>query len=258
MQNHLSEIPDSTPPAAPTDLTYFLERIQDLLIKNADIPCFLDELVDMTADELTTSANPVACGMTVMRQKRPVAVADSSPLARQLDEIQNRLGDGPCLTALRTRTMTHVPDIRRENRWPAYMQAVENTNVGAILALPLDVNSTSAAVVNLYSAHPHGFDEEDVLAAQRVTATGAKALHLAIKFSQLRDARENLVAALDSRATIDTAVGIIMAQSRCNRDAAFQILVDASSHRNMKLRAVAEAVVARIAGDRQLPVSFEE
>lgn len=255
-QNHLSESPTST--GSRPDLTNFLERIQDLLVENADIPGFLGDLVELTADELTTSANAVSCGMTVMRQKKPVAVADSDPLARRLDKIQNDLGDGPCLSALRTRTMTHVPDIRHENRWPDYMQAVEDTDIGAILALPLDLNSTSAAVVNLYSAHPHSFGEEDVRAAQRVTTTGAKALQLALKMSQLQDARANLAAALDSRTTIDTAVGIIMAQNRCGRDAAFQILADASSHRNIKLRAVAEAVVAHIAGDRRLPTSFED
>ena len=240
------------------DLTDFLERLQDLLVENADIREFLEDFAEMTAEKLTTPTNTVACGVTVIRQKKPVAIADSDPLARKLDDIQNSFGDGPCLTALRTRTITHVPDIRQESRWPDYMKAATRTDVGSILALPMELNSTAEAVVNLYSTHPHGFGEEDVLAAQRVTATGAKALHLALKISQLRDARENLAAALESRTTIDTAVGIIMAQNRCSRDGAFQILVNASSHRNIKLRAVAEGVIARIAGDRHICASFEE
>jgi hypothetical protein len=130
--------------------------------------------------------------------------------------------------------------------------------VGSILALPMELNSTAEAVVNLYSTRSHGFSHDDIVAAERVTATGAKALYLALKIAQLRDARENLAAALDSRTAIDTAVGIIMAQNRCSRDAAFQILVNASSHRNIKLRVVAENVIAHVAGDRNISAAFEE
>ncbi|WP_017197030.1 GAF and ANTAR domain-containing protein [Arthrobacter sp. M2012083] len=243
---------------AGVDLTDFLVRLQDLLVENADIREFLEDFACMTASKLTKTGNTIACGVTVIRQKKPVAVAESDTLARRLDEIQNSFGDGPCLTALRTRTISHVPDVRTEQRWPEYMKAAAATDVGSILALPMELNSTAEAVVNLYSPCRHGFSQQDIMAAERVTATGAKALHLAVKMAQLRDARDNLTAALESRATIDTAVGIIMAQNRCCRDAAFQILTRASSHRNVKLRTVAAGIIAKVAGDQSIPTNFEE
>ncbi|MGO4250098.1 ANTAR domain-containing protein [Paenarthrobacter sp. RAF54_2] len=49
-----------------------------------------------------------------------------------------------------------------------------------------------------------------------------------------------------------------MAQNRCSRDAAFQILVSASSHRNIKLRVVAQGIIAHVAGDRKISAAFEE
>ncbi|VXC38062.1 GAF domain-containing protein [Arthrobacter sp. 9V] len=240
------------------DLTDFLAHLQDLLVENADIREFLQDLVDMTARKLTREGNTIACGVTVIRQKKPVAVADSDPLARKLDDIQNSFGDGPCLTALRTRTVTHVPDVHKETRWADYMKAAACTDVGSILALPMELNSTAEAVVNLYSTSPHGFSHDDMATAERLTATGAKAVYLALKIAQLRDARENLAAALASRTAIDTAVGIVMAQNRCSRDAAFQILVSASSHRNIKLHKVAERVISHVAGDRNISTAFEE
>ncbi|WP_416405453.1 ANTAR domain-containing protein [Arthrobacter sp. LFS091] len=254
----INHSPGALPDEAQLDLTDFLEHLQNLLVNNTDIREFLEDLAEMTARKLTTPANTVACGVTVIRRKKPVAVAESDLLARRLEDIQNSFDDGPCLTALRTRKITHVPDIRHEVRWPDYMKAAARTNVGSILALPMELNNTAEAVVNLYSTRVHGFGEEDLLTAQRVTATGAKALHLALKIAQLKDARENLAAALDSRAAIDTAVGIIMAQNRCSRDNAFQILVNASSHRNIKLRAVAEGVIAQIAGDQCITAVFDE
>ena len=252
------QIPTAGPLEDHVDLTDFLVHLQDLLVQNADVREFLQDFAELTARELTKPGNTIACGVTVIRQKKPVAVADSDPMARKLDDIQNSFGDGPCLTALRTRTITHVPDVRNEDRWRDYMEAAACTDVGSILALPMELNSTAEAVVNLYSTRSHGFSHDDMVAAERVTATGAKALYLALKIAQLRDARENLAAALDSRTAIDTAVGIIMAQNRCSRDAAFQILVNASSHRNIKLRVVAENVIAHVAGDRNISAAFEE
>lgn len=240
------------------DLTDFLLHLQNLLVENADVREFLQDLANMTATKLTQNGNVIACGVTVIRQKKPVAVADSDALARRLDDIQNTFGDGPCLAALRNRTTTYVADVQREQRWPEYMRAAEASNVGSILAFPMELNSTAEAVLNLYSTSAHGFSPSDIVAAEKLTSTAAKALHLALKIAQLRDARENLIAALDSRTTIDTAVGIIMAQNRCGREAAFQILVKASSHRNIKLREVAASVIRHIAGDQVIGAAFEE
>ncbi|MBT2585279.1 ANTAR domain-containing response regulator [Arthrobacter sp. ISL-95] len=248
----------TAPEQSEVDLTDFLLRLQDLLVDNADIRAFLEDFACMTATKLTKTGNTIACGVTVIRQKKPVAVAESDTLARRLDGIQNSFGDGPCLATLRTRSISHVPDVQTEQRWPEYMKAAAATNVGSILALPMELNSTAEAVVNLYSTRPHGFSQDDIMAAKRLTATGAKALHLAVKMAQLRDTRDNLTAALESRATIDTAVGIIMAQNRCCRDEAFQILARASSHRNIKLRTVAAGIIAKVAGDQRISANFEE
>ncbi|TVU59521.1 GAF and ANTAR domain-containing protein [Paenarthrobacter nitroguajacolicus] len=240
------------------DLTDFVVHLQDLLVENADIREFLQDLADMTAMKLTTEGNTIACGVTVIRQKQPVAVADSDAFARTLDKVQNSFGDGPCLTALRTSLVVHVPDVVNERRWPRYMQAAAATRVGSILALPMRLGGTGDAVVNLYSTRPNGFFQENIAVAERLTATGSKALHLALKIAQLQDARQHLTAALESRATINTAVGIIMAQNRCSQDTAFQVLVKASNHRNVKLRAVAAAVIAGVSGDQEFRTAFED
>jgi AmiR/NasT family two-component response regulator len=50
-------------------------------------------------------------------------------------------------------------------------------------------------------------------------------------------------AAMESRTTIDLAVGVIMGQNRCSQDAAMSILKSASSVRNVKLRDVAASVL---------------
>lgn len=60
----------------------------------------------------------------------------------------------------------------------------------------------------------------------------------------LRQEISGLKAALVSRATIDQARGILIARFRISPDGAFDLLVRWSQDRNIKLRAIAEALVA--------------
>jgi hypothetical protein len=55
-----------------------------------------------------------------------------------------------------------------------------------------------------------------------------------------------------------TGPGPYMAQNPGIRDAAFQVLTRASGNRNVKLRHVAAAVVASIAGETDIPTHFSE
>lgn len=48
-----------------------------------------------------------------------------------------------------------------------------------------------------------------------------------------------------------------MAENRCSRETAFEILTKASSTRNIKLREVAAAVIASISGEKEIKTYFD-
>jgi len=56
---------------------------------------------------------------------------------------------------------------------------------------------------------------------------------------------ENLQRAMQSRSTIDQAIGIVMASGGRSPDEAFQVLVRASQRENRKLRDMAQQIVDR-------------
>lgn len=233
------------------------EHLQDLLAGSTDVHEFLSDLAKLTARKLSESGNPISCGVTVIRRKRPIAVANNDARARKLDDLQNSCGDGPCLTALRERTATHVHDVRHDTRWPEYLRLAAIHDVGSILAVPIDVKSAGEAVLNLYSPNADGFSRSGIQAAEAVAGEASRALGLALKIARLSEHRDNLNAALESRTTIATAVGIIMAENRCTGKQAFQILVSASSHRNIKIRRLAQIVIDRVAGVGEPAPAFE-
>jgi AmiR/NasT family two-component response regulator len=49
-----------------------------------------------------------------------------------------------------------------------------------------------------------------------------------------------------SRSVIDQAMGVVMAQNRCDAKSAFAILIRASQNRNVKLREIARSVVTEV------------
>ncbi|WP_426987505.1 ANTAR domain-containing protein [Pseudarthrobacter sp. Y6] len=53
---------------------------------------------------------------------------------------------------------------------------------------------------------------------------------------------------LRSRTSIDVACGVIMGQNQCSYEEAFNILATASSHRNIKVRVLAESLLEDLSG----------
>lgn len=232
--------------------------LQELVLDSSDVMEFLAALAGVAAAVLSTITNTLSCGVTLRRRKRSPAAAGSDERGRVLEELQNDLHDGPSLTALRDDDVILVPDTGGENRWRDSMDALRRNGIRSILAVPLDLAGEAEAVMSLYSTKPLGFSGPDITAAEAFADSAAKSLRLALRIAHLRHARNDLTAAMQSRSTIDTAVGIVMAQNRCSRDAAFKVLTRASNTRNVKLRDLAAQVIASVSGETDLAPYFDE
>ncbi|MFJ4629062.1 ANTAR domain-containing protein [Streptomyces sp. NPDC088847] len=79
---------------------------------------------------------------------------------------------------------------------------------------------------------------------------------LLAELDQLRAQNAQLLLALETRAVIDQARGMVMALAPCSGDRAWDLLVDVSQHCNIKLRVVATALVATTA-DETLPAPIQ-
>ena len=234
------------PPEKPLSAT---DQIQNLILDSADFENFLNELARFSAHQMAGDGDDALCGITLLRDRKAATIGWSSPSAREVDEIQYSLSQGPCLSAAKEEREVYVPDLFQEDRWgPDYAAAVASHGLRSVLSLPFNLQGEAKAALNLYSDVPRKFDGKAAARARDFTREISQALRLAVRFSLHADSASNLRATLESRTTIDIAVGIVMAQNRCNQEAAVRILTEASSNSNTKLRDVARSIVDSVGG----------
>lgn len=222
------------------------DHIHSLVLEESDLADFLDELARHAAASFRHDGAEILSGITLLRGRKAATVASSSERARCLDEIQYGFGDGPCLTAAREHGLVFVADVAADHRWPDFTDALEREGIRSILAVPFELGTDGQAALNLYSTTADCFDPATTAHVQAHVAQWSKALRMGLRFAHYVESAADLRAALESRTTIDIAVGVIMAENRCGQQEAFEFLRAASSGRNSKLRDIASEVVTAL------------
>jgi len=221
------------------------EDLQDLLLQSRDFESFLLDLTLYSASRLGADT-PILCAISVQRDGAPFTVASSGDKARVLDERQYELDDGPCLTALRTGQTVKVDDLRADPRWARYIEAIGQSDVRAVLAIPLNAGEGASAALNCYAHQASAFGRETVAGIEWYAQSLSRPLRLALlvhpPFEPPSYPKE-LQAALRSRATMDAALALVMAHTRSSREAAITLLEEAATTRNVRLPALALDIV---------------
>jgi GAF domain-containing protein len=194
---------------------------------------------------IAVRALPVADGATITTYVNgtPRASAASSDWARELDEMQYVEHEGPCLDAARTGNTFRVRNLLEEQRWPAYVPRALTAGVRSVLSLPLAAEGRLIGALNLYSRELDAFDAEAVSIGDILAAHTGLATQVATAYFGQRDLAAQLRVAMESRAVIEQAKGVVMGARGCGSDEAFDALRAASQRRNVKLRDVAQQVV---------------
>lgn len=222
-------------------------ELQDLVLESAQIDEFLDGMVKIAARELgEITGKTMYSAVTLLRPKRAATVASSSPEARNMDEVQYAFDDGPCLRAAREYTTVVVQDFQEEERFGEYTGAVAGHGIRSALGVPILLEGDANAGLDLYCREPLAFNAESIDAAEQFARRASRSLQIAVRVATLMEHNEHMSVAMENRTTIDLAVGIIMGQNRCSQDEAVNILKAASNARNVKLHAVAAAVVESV------------
>jgi GAF domain-containing protein len=174
----------------------------------------------------------------------PEVLAASTSTAQWLDGAQLTAGQGPTVDCVATGEVVVSDDLWADGRWERLARRVPVPGVRAVVAAPLRSGEQALGALTVSGAFPASAGEVQVLAS----AVTAVVNELAVR-SEVEEVTAAMERALSSRAVIDLAKGIVMADKRCGPDEAFQHLVSLSSLQHRKLREVAAALVRETGGD---------
>ena len=197
---------------------------------------------DATLATLTTAAVELLphvdySSMTVRHRNGTVhSYAATDDLLADLDRTQDELQEGPCYYAITESPHVISRDLRVDPRFPTFGKAAADAGILSQAGLRLFRHGEAVAALDLYSRQTSAF--EDLARLDRLfTHQAATALNYAREL-------DNLHEALRTRTVIGQAVGILMERYGLEDQQAFAFLTRLSSTQHVKLRQLAEEIVA--------------
>src|SRR4051794_34469595 len=217
-----------------------LERLGNMALREQSMESVLQTVVELAKRVLP--GEPEA-SISIVVRGRPSTTSSTAGLAVELDETQYERGYGPCLAAASSGERVEIADTATEQRWVDSCRIALAHGNRSSLSVPLPIPDGVSGALNIYAREPHAFDEDARSAAGRFAPYAAVAVANMQAYQDAQDMADNLRVALESRAVIDQAKGILMERHKLTADAAFQALASVSMRSNRKVRDIAEELV---------------
>jgi GAF domain-containing protein len=228
-----------TDPQAMTSAHAFAE-LGRINFRETDLAAALAKVADLAKGTIS-GADEVS--ITLVGAGGAHTAAYTGERAVTVDEWQYQQGHGPCLAAAAANITVTVPDMAGESRWPDWADRAIDAGIHSCMSIGLPLHECVSGAVNVYATKPHAFDDDAVLLAETFGGYAAVAMANAHLYNSATLA-DQAHAAMDSRAVIEQAKGIIMAERRCTADEAFAILAKVSEYSGRDLGDVAAVLVA--------------
>jgi GAF domain-containing protein len=204
-----------------------------LHVKNAELEPTLQAIVSTAVAMLSPARY---AGLTVFSRGEliPRATAGEPPLL--LDRLQQKLGDGPCISAAKFQAVFRIEDTHKDERWPVFNEEAARLEVRSMLCVPLWIDERGLGALSLYADQAAAFSDPHERVTVLLATFAALALAEAQRAGQMHDALAN-------RDVIGQAKGILMERHGLTADAAFSVLSRVSQAENLKLAEIARRFV---------------
>jgi hypothetical protein len=219
------------------DLSDVVRRLGSRPVNRRTVPTVLREFADEVSAVLGGRAD---ASVTLLRAGTGRTLASSGPLALRLDEVQYRSGGGPCLTSAGEGRPVAVL-AESGGRWPDVVSALRDARCVGVWSHPLPVEEPTSGSLNLYVRGDSTAIEPGLAAS--LVGTAVVPVANAWLYEEAVRTADNLRLALETRAVIEQAKGILMERLKVTADQAFEALARRSNDTNTKLREVAHAIV---------------
>jgi GAF domain-containing protein len=238
-----------------TELKDLVPEVEGLL-PDADDPAAIDlaqlfgefavELHDAEGVETTVAAvlefavTTFKCtdaGIALIGRGNQLRIGEvTAPAIGELYQSQLDAGKGPLIDAATGSDAVLVDDLGTDSRWPEWAERAAGHGIGTVLHLPMLTEARKVGVLSFYHSEPGAFSRYDEALAEVL------ARHATVAVAYARN-EATLIEALESRAVVGQAIGILMERHNLTERAAFSVLRRYSQDYNVKLRTVADQLL---------------
>jgi GAF domain-containing protein len=220
-----------------------LSRFAVVLPARYDLQEALSELTERVAAVLGLSGSWVT--MAEDGDLRFLTAVREASAEMERDHAQLHPFPCPCRDAYSTGKVIRVTDVREDStRWPEFAASATRLSMAGVAAIPMRLNTQIIGALNLYSAEPRDWSDEDIAVAAVLADMATSYMVNASKLRQQQQLSEQLQEALESRVVIEQAKGITSQQKSVTLERADQLMRTHARSNSASLRAVAEAIVA--------------
>ena len=168
----------------------------------------------------------------------------TAQFVHDIDTAQyQELSEGPGITCMQSRRVTVSGSLGSDSRWPHFGGRVARMAVHSALSLPLIVDGRVIGGINAYARDRDAFGEHAVQLGTQFAGPAAVSVYNGQLLDHAQERTAQLRRALENRAVIDQAIGIIRSRSGASAEEAFNRLTRLSQKENIKLHIVAQRLV---------------
>jgi transcriptional regulator with GAF, ATPase, and Fis domain len=234
-------------------------ELSGLVLSHETVRSTLDTVSDLAVQ--TIPACDVA-STSLLHAGEISTVGSSDDIAVELDVIQYKTGQGPCLDAIGKDAMWfQIDEMTSDTKWPDFASQAAKLGFESLLAFTLKLDADTLGALNLYARGSHVFAGEDRENGAIYAAHAAVALANAQAWADGLRSRDEMSERLVTREVIERAVGILMEGEFRTSQESLRVLEERAEALNIKIRDSAVRVIEsadRRRVELQLPEGFSD
>jgi GAF domain-containing protein len=228
--------------SSPDELTTVFAHLHGMLLPTQDATTAVSRLARAVQQMIPSAAG---AGVSLFDEHgAPVSTGATDTLVEAADQLQYKLGQGPCLSAWATGELQLVEDTTTDTRWAAWQAAAAEAGIRSVLSIPMTYRGRSRGAMKVYATTVGAFGDTE----QQVLGLLAEAAATLLGVAQPVDApvrlSASLKAAMHSREVIGFAVGVLMAREHLSAEAGRSLLLERARAQGRGVAEVATEILA--------------
>ena len=220
-----------------SDISVLIQRVEALARGDAVLRAKLEVLATVMV-RLIEGCDSVS--IAVVLEGRATTAAISDRVALEVDLMQYRADEGPCLDALAGRVVRL--DVVESSAYERFAPGALDAGVVDILSIPCVADGRVIGTVNVYSRTRRGLaDAED--AARPLVDIATEMIASSPLLEAAVELADEATATVEEHMLVNRAVGFVAHRRNCSMERALAVIVETAVTGGQSLRSAAEAIL---------------